>query len=107
MNLYEQAMVRPLLETSSLLRLLGGMAPSLQKQLTAKAQKYTGEKKRTKAQVVAHGDHLMIRVWLDLGEGSTGEEARELTAILLGPNAEVGQHKLVPNLWVAVTRVAA
>jgi hypothetical protein len=69
------------------------------------AQKYTGETKHTKAKVepAAHG--VQFRVWLQMDEGDTRTEAQELTNVLLGPEAVVGQHKLVPNLWVATTIV--
>lgn len=91
---------------SSLFQILAGMAPSLEKELTAKAQRYTGESSHTRAKITPKADRLEVRVWLELGEGSTGDEARELAVILLGQGAKVGQHKLVSTMWVAVAWVS-
>lgn len=70
-------------------------------ELTKAAQKYTGETKHTKAKVepAAHG--VLFRVWLQLDEQDGRTEAQELASVILGPEAVVGEHKLVPNLWVA------
>jgi len=91
---------------STLFQLLGGVAGTIQRQLSLKAQKYTGKTHTTAwggtfSRVEVKGNRLEAKVWLQLEEDSKGDEARELAAILLGPNAKVGQHKLTPGLWVA------
>jgi hypothetical protein len=73
----------------------------LDQELTKVAQKYTGETKFTRAQTGKLSNGVVFRVWLQLDEKATQEEALETAQTILGKGAVVKPHSLRPSLWVA------
>lgn len=103
---------------SKFARILEKMAKDIEAELREGVGKYTGND-RGNAQVKVVGEKLHLKVWMYLGEGitpfptkeelaaqKTKAEADELAEILLGEGAAVGQHAMVPDMWVA-TRIVA
>ena len=77
---------------------------SMEEDLRRVASKYLGSPAEVRVKTgrgLKSGFGVNFSLWLPLEEGDGREEAQELSNIILGPKSAVGQHKLVPNMWVA------